>query len=266
MTDVKADEPGAIDPGAYCREVESYLCRRNGGHLIRLVGPAFLLVARWAEVGVPLRIVQHGIDRTVTRLEARGPRRRPVRIEFCEADVLDAFDQWRRAVGPALRRSGGATPPPADAAPGDDAARGDEGAAAAAGGRSRRGPSLPLHLERVIQRLSSLRAGTSMPAAAATAIDRALERLDALSREARGLRGEARQAVHDELARLDEALLGDVLDALDADGRTRLRHRADEELRPMRDRLDVDVYREASDRLVRQLVRHELGLPELVLR
>ena len=38
-----------VDVPAYCREVEAYLCRRNGGHLIRLVGPSFELVRDWAE-------------------------------------------------------------------------------------------------------------------------------------------------------------------------------------------------------------------------
>ena len=40
-----------------------------------------------------------GIDRYFERYYAKGPRRRPVRVEFCEADVLDVFDEWRRAVG-----------------------------------------------------------------------------------------------------------------------------------------------------------------------
>ena len=31
--------------GGYCREIESYLCRKNDGHLIRVVGPSFDLVA-----------------------------------------------------------------------------------------------------------------------------------------------------------------------------------------------------------------------------
>ena len=43
-----------MDPGAYCREIETYLCRRNEGHLIRIVGPAFERVRGWAEIGVPL--------------------------------------------------------------------------------------------------------------------------------------------------------------------------------------------------------------------
>ena len=84
---------------SYCRELEAYLCRKNDGHLVRIVGPAFEQVCGWAARGVPLKIAQRGIDRYFDRYYARGPRRRPVRIEFCEADVLDTFDEWRRATG-----------------------------------------------------------------------------------------------------------------------------------------------------------------------
>ncbi len=86
----------------FCRAVEAYLCRKNEGHLVRIVGPAFEQVCGWARRGVPLTIAQAGIDRYVERHQAKGPRRRPVRIEFCEADVLDAFDRWRRSVMPAV--------------------------------------------------------------------------------------------------------------------------------------------------------------------
>ena len=99
MHETDATSPAVTDIGAFCRAVEAHLCRVNGGHLVRIVGPAFELVAGWAKEGMPLRIVLHGVDRTVARLTAKGPRRRPVRIEFCEADVRDAADQWRRAVG-----------------------------------------------------------------------------------------------------------------------------------------------------------------------
>ena len=77
----------------------SYLCRKNEGHLIRIVGPAFEQVCGWAEQGVPLKVAFRGIDRYCERYYAKGPRRRPVRIEFCEADILELFDDWRRAVG-----------------------------------------------------------------------------------------------------------------------------------------------------------------------
>ena len=85
-------------PEEYCRQLESYLCRKNDGHLIRIVGPAFEQVCGWATRGIPIKVACRGIDRCFDRYYARGPRRRPVRIEFCEADVLDVFDEWRRAV------------------------------------------------------------------------------------------------------------------------------------------------------------------------
>ncbi len=83
----------------YCREIEAYLCRKNDGHLIRVVGPSFDIVSTWAEQGVPLKVACEGIDRYFARYYRKGPRRRPVKIDFCEADVLDVFDEWRRAVG-----------------------------------------------------------------------------------------------------------------------------------------------------------------------
>src|ERR671913_1639214 len=87
------------DAETYCRDVEAYLCRKNDGHLIRIVGPAFEQVCGWATRGVPVAVAMRGIDRYFERYYAKGPRRRPVRIEFCEADVLDVFDEWRRALG-----------------------------------------------------------------------------------------------------------------------------------------------------------------------
>ena len=126
------------DPAEYARQVERYLCQRNHGHLVRVVGPAFELVSGWAAAGVPLKVAFQGIDRCCARLEARGPRRRPVRIEFCDADVLDAFDDWRRAVGVSV------------------SATGDGGEAPA------RKPALAAHVERVIARLANARGpGTS---------------------------------------------------------------------------------------------------------
>src|SRR3954451_22954574 len=86
-----------MDSSEYCREIETYLCRKNEGHLIRIVGPAFEQVTGWGAQGVPLAVAFKGIDQYCERYYAKGPRRRPVRIEFCEADVLSLFDDWRRA-------------------------------------------------------------------------------------------------------------------------------------------------------------------------
>ena len=59
----------------------------------------FEQVSGWAAQGVPLAVAFRGIDRYCERYYAKGPRRRPVRVEFCEADILELFDDWRRAVG-----------------------------------------------------------------------------------------------------------------------------------------------------------------------
>src|SRR5512144_2516094 len=118
------------DPERYCRDLEAYLCRKNDGHLVRIVGPAFEQVCGWAARGVPFSVACRGIERYFERYYAKGRRRRPVRIEFCEADILDVFDDWRRAVGITSETAG---------APQE--AGGDESA--------RRLGSLPAHLERV---------------------------------------------------------------------------------------------------------------------
>ena len=112
------------DPHDYCREIEDYLCRKNDGHLIRIVGPSFEKVCGWAEQGVPISVAFRGIDRCFERYYAKGPRRRPVRIDFCEADVLDVFDEWRRAIGVA------AAEPPRERRPDEAGTTRDEDALA----------------------------------------------------------------------------------------------------------------------------------------
>src|SRR5947209_668123 len=136
------DSDRSIDVSEYCREVEAYLCRKNDGHLIRITGPSFDVVSRWASTGVPLKVAFSGIDRHVERYYRSGPRRRPVKIDFCEADVLDVFDEWRRAIG----LTAAAAPQQVSEAPPSDEQE----------GRSR-GPSLASHLERVLTRLTNAR-------------------------------------------------------------------------------------------------------------
>ena len=159
-----------MEAGALCRAVESYLRRKNDGHLIRIAGPAFEMVRGWAAAGIPLRVVERGIDRRYDRYYARGPKRHPLRIEFCEADVLDLFDEWKRAVGVGASAGfgGGETETGAAGdearAAGDEAgAAGDEAGAAGAAGdeaaprRTRpegRG-SISKHLDALAARLSA---------------------------------------------------------------------------------------------------------------
>ena len=169
---------GGIDPGRYCREIETYLCRKNDGHLIRIVGPAFELVSGWAEQGIPLRVAFEGIDRFFERYYRKGPRRRPVHIAFCEGDVQDAFDAWRRATGVM------AAAEPAAVAP------------------ARRRGSLAAHLERAVASLTARRAAA--PARLDAALEQAVRELDVL-RAAGHARGDARAEVLERLAAVGRA-------------------------------------------------------------
>lgn len=224
----------------FCRAVEAYLCRKNEGHLVRIVGPAFEQVCGWARRGVPLSIAQIGIDRCIARHAAKGPRRRPVRIEFCEADILDAFDEWRRSVMPA-------------------AAAEPEGSPAGVTEHTARRGTLPSHLERVIARLSALRAGAR--ADFGQAIDTIVRELDTIRGSVRQLRGDARQALLDRLRTLDEALVRAAEGQCEGPELESLRQRADEELAPYRNRLGPEAFEQARRRAVDHLIREQLGLP-----
>jgi hypothetical protein len=230
----------------YCRAIEAYLCRKNDGHLIRIVGPAFEQVLGWAAKGVPVRIAYHGIDRYFERYYAKGPRRRPVRIEFCEADVLDAFDEWRRAIGITHEtRVEVASDREPDA---DDTA-----------GAARRHESLPAHLDRVIARLTTLRAEVPRPLDAT--LEAVIRELDARRLEARNLRGEARREFLDRLRAIDADLLSEARRQCDAATLAQLTREADEELAPFKVRLPGDAFEQSRRAAVERLVRERCRLP-----
>jgi len=238
--DALKDDASEASPERYCRDVEAYLCRKNDGHLIRIVGPAFEQVCGWAAKGVPLSVVQRGIDRYFERYYAKGRRRRPVRIDFCEADVLDVFDEWRRAVGIA---PAAATQEPSE----EEAPSG------------RRPGSLPAHLERVIARLTALRAGEDRSLDGIA--DAMVRELDAVRANARQLRGDARQAVLDRLRDLDRALLDEARKQLDAPTLDALVAEAARELAPFRDRLAQEAYERSLSASLDRLVRERRRLP-----
>ena len=238
--DAVSEEPG-VSVDRYCRDLESYLCRKNDGHLIRIVGPAFEQVCGWAARGVPLTVACRGIDRYFERYYAKGRRRRPVRIEFCEADVLDVFDEWRRAVGIT-----------SDAAAAPQEAGGDESA--------RRG-SLPAHLERVVARLTALRAGEDRSLDAIA--DALVRELDTIRAGARGVRGEARQTLLDRLRQMDRELLEAARAQTDAFHLADLDAEAVRELEPFRDRLTRDAYERSHRASVDRLIRERKHLPTI---
>jgi len=225
-----------IEPSEYCRQIETYLCRKNEGHLIRIVGPVFEQVAGWAVQGVPLAVAFRGIDQYCERYYAKGPRRRPVRVEFCEADILDLFDAWRRAVGVA----------------------GTGGEATA----ERKQDSLPAHLDRAIARLTALRAG-GRAAVLDARLDAAVRELDALRSAARHARGETRTAVIDRLAVLDRELLDIVRSQIDDARHRALTSEAEAEIAPFAARMSPDARAHAVGAAYQRLVRDDFGLPVL---
>lgn len=231
----------------YCRDIETYLCRKNDGHLIRVTGPSFTLVAGWAAQGVPLKVAFAGIDRYFERYYRTGPRRRPIKIDFCEADILDVFDEWRRATGLTA-----ATPA---------AERAD--ASVTELPETRRGPSLPAHLERAVMRLTSARAGGTLGESFDDLIDRVAGELDAARAEARGLRGTARQRLIDRLAALDRELLNQARMALDEDAMRALTGEAEQELEPFRMGMTADVFARARDGAIDRLLRERYRLPTI---
>jgi hypothetical protein len=231
----------------YCRQLESYLCRKNDGHLIRIVGPAFEQVCSWAARGIPLKLAMRGIDRYFERYYAKGPRRRPVRIEFCEADVLDVFDEWRRSVGVSV---------------GEDRASGagEAHSAGEAGGASPRS-SLPAHLDRVIARLTTCRAGAHRTLD--PVLDTIIRELDAVRSTARSIRGEARNELIERFDQLDASLIDVLRQQCDDTSLRQLGAEADEELKPFRVRMPADAYQQAHRACVDRLLRERANLPTI---
>jgi hypothetical protein len=236
-----------IDVESYCRDLEAYLCRKNDGHLIRITGPAFEKVQGWAHQGIPLKVAEAGIDRYFERYYRKGPRRRPVQVMFCEADVLDAFDDWRRAVG--ISRVA------ADAAGGPDV---EEPLP-----ESRRRPSLTSQIEGALARLTVLRGSDKAGPTLGAALDAAVRALDAIRADAGRARGDAREELVERIAAIDDHLLVAAVASLATETRARFEQQADAELAPFRPRMPEDAYRQSRRAAVHRLVRQHFGLPSL---
>ena len=227
----------------YCRQIEAHLCRKNDGHLIRLVGPSFERVRGWATQGVPFKIACQGIDQYFVRYYAKGPRRRPVQVDFCEADVLDAFDAWRRAIGVRL--------------PGAEAS-GQETEA------KRRKRSLRAHLDRVCERVTARRAGSEPPP---PDFDRALETVALEAAAFRDvsapIRGEERDRVQARLVELDRLMIDAARAHTDPASLATMRAEAVAQLSAFHDRMPAEAYQNAIEAAIDRLVRDREKLPEV---
>lgn len=237
-----------MDLGAYCREIEAYLCRHNGGHLVRVVGPAFRRVSDWAEAGVPLKVVLAGIDRKLARSRADRPSRRPLRIEFCESDVLEAYDEWRRAVGvsAAAPAAVAATVPTVGRMDGDRLTR------------SRL--SLPKHLDRVLERVTGRLTNHEDVPEVRAALERLIVDIERLRTTARDARGPLREALIGQLEELDTRLLATIREVddprcADVEGEAR------GELAPFKSRLSDASYTRSLAASVDRLLRERFQIP-----
>ena len=230
-----------VDVSEYCRQIETYLCQKNDGHLIRVVGPSFEMVSDGPATGVPLKIAFGGIDRYFERYYRKGPRRRPVRIDFCEADVLDVFDEWRRATGVT-----------AAAVSGDDAST-----------APRRGPSLPEHLERVLIRLTNARAKDLVGARSRPADRAVVRRARSCADFAGGVRGEVRKALLDRLVEADALLMTTARLGLDAGQLEDIRRDVDSELDGFGEHMPPEALARARERAIDRLLRERLHLPTI---
>jgi len=232
------------DTDTYCRSVESYLCRKNDGHLIRIVGPAFEQVCGWASRGIPLKVVYRGVDRYFERYYAKGPRRRPVRVEFCEADIMDAFDDWRRAVGVGQEVPAGETP---------------DAAGVSIGARPR--DSLAAHLEKVVARLAARRAGADRSLDAV--LDEIVRELDGARSSSKSLRGDRRDAMLQRLRELDARLVEAARMECDAEALRRVMAEAEQQLSPFRGRMRPEAYEQSQRACVDRLLREHARLPTI---
>ena len=195
----------------------------------------------WATQGIPFKIACQGIDTYFVRYYAKGMRRRPVQIDFCENDILDAFEAWRRAVGVRL--------------PGSEASV-DEAQA------RRRKRSLPEHLDRVCERVTASRAGmTPLPPEFDAVMD-AITREAAAFRDLPGpLRGETRERITTRLAELDRMMLDAARAQADPGEVQAMRAEASGQLLPFRDRMPAEAYQRAIESAVDRLLRERERLP-----
>jgi len=242
-----------LSTGEYCRAVESLLCRKNDGHLIRVVGPAFEMVCSWEETGIPLGIVERAIERRHLRYCGDGARRRPLRIEFCEGDVLDLFDQWRRAVGISQTVK--------------EPFVGVSAAPESAVERPNSRATLVAHLDEVIARLelwSEMPTGVSNDSELSRRVSKIVESVNLFRKSSESLRGRAREEVITKLKSFDEELMMSIRASADQILTRKLETEARASLEPFRSRMASEAFQDAVTIATDRLLVSHFRLPPLL--
>ena len=232
----------------YCRQVEAHLTRINGGHLVRVVGPGFALVKQWADEGVPLSVVFRGIEHKAER-HAAGASKRPLRIEFCEADVRALYDDWRRAIG----------------VPASPTTEADADAAASVRSTSPKRRSVPKAIDRAVDRLGRLAGRLELPEEFRDAMSRLIDQLATMREELAHTRGAVRDRLLERLGPLDAELLEYARAIVPPDVMRNLTITAEQDLAPYRERLSPQAWTRAVSVTVDRGIREHLELPSLDL-
>jgi hypothetical protein len=191
---------------------------------------------------MPLSVVSHGIDLKAERHRA-GRSTRPLRLEFCEHDVREVYERWRRSVG----LSGVAAGPEASTDAPEIEKR----------------PSLSRQLDRALDKLSRVAGRLDLPDRFRDEVSRSIAELSDVREAARFARGDARKALAARLPPVEAALVAAGREAIDANVLERLRADAETDLVAYRTRLSPGIWRQSVDRALEQLVRDHLGLPTL---
>lgn len=236
------------DIGDYCRQVEAHLTRVNGGHLVRIVGPGFMLVRQWADEGIPLSAVFRGIEQKAERHKA-GAAKRPLRIEFCEADVREVYESWRRAIGVSGATGDGTEDAPAGPA-------GERGSGSARRVTTR-------DLDRAVDRLMATAGRLELPEGLRDEVSRVLEQVIVIRDAVKGSRGAARETYLRPLPDLDRSMMAAALAVISADAAAPIQEDAERDLEPFRARLARDAWDQAVEVTVARGVREHFGLPNL---
>jgi hypothetical protein len=162
-------------------------------------------------------------------------------VDFCENDVLDAFEGWRRAVGVRLP---GAEPPAEEAA------------------ERQRKRSLPEHFDRVCEKITNRRAGLDpLPADYDRVLEEVTNEVSIFKDLPSPIRGDVRQRVTTRLAELDRLMLEAARAHADATSLHQMQREAAEQLRPFRDRMPAESYDRALGAAVDSLLREREKLP-----
>lgn len=231
-----------LDLGEYCRKVEQHLTRVNGGQIIRVTGPSFDLVRRWAADGIPLAVVYRGIEAKAERHHV-GRSKRPLRLEFCEHDVQALFEEWRRAVG--VWTSG-------------EDSTGDVHESAG----ERRGVSPGRQLDRAMERLTAAAGHLDRPAVFRERVAEILVDVSDLRERIRTTRGEARRLLTARIVDIDQAIAA-AARLVDPPLVLRAEQEAEAELAPFRTRLAPDAWKQSVRAAADRLLRASCGLPVL---